>query len=164
LRRGACHRGAHSRDPSAWRFASPLAASDAIPDSNVKQHRVCGRILAARIRTRVAACIALRIERGRRECRVKASPHGPTAAKKAGGSHHRFSQIIGRSLRNGFNGVFRVLPRGPGFLAPSPARRGSLCASSAPASGRQDHTPSPSVISTFVSREAVSIASRCRRS
>jgi hypothetical protein len=70
-----------------------------------------------------------KLKEGRRECRVKASPHGPPAAKKAGGSHHRFSQIIGRSLRNGFNGVFRVLPRGPGFLAPSPARRGSVCAS-----------------------------------
>jgi hypothetical protein len=28
--------------------------------------------------------------------------HGPPAAKKAGGSHHRFSQINRHSLRDGF--------------------------------------------------------------
>jgi hypothetical protein len=28
--------------------------------------------------------------------------HGPPATKKAGGSHHRFSQIIRHSLRDGF--------------------------------------------------------------
>jgi hypothetical protein len=36
--------------------------------------------------------------------------HGPPAVKKAGGSHHRFSQIIRHSLRDGFNGVLRALP------------------------------------------------------
>jgi len=29
--------------------------------------------------------------------------HGPPAEKKAGGSHHRISQIIRHSLRDGFN-------------------------------------------------------------
>jgi hypothetical protein len=28
--------------------------------------------------------------------------HGPPAKQKAGGSHHRFSQIIRHSLRDGF--------------------------------------------------------------
>jgi hypothetical protein len=28
--------------------------------------------------------------------------HGPPAEKKAGGSHHRFSQIIRHSLHDGF--------------------------------------------------------------
>ena len=36
--------------------------------------------------------------------------HGPPANKKAGGSHHGFSQISRHSLRNGFNGVLRALP------------------------------------------------------
>ena len=30
--------------------------------------------------------------------------HGPPATRKAGGSHHRFSQDIRHSLHNGFNG------------------------------------------------------------
>src|SRR5436853_5733881 len=33
--------------------------------------------------------------------------HGPPATKKAGGSHHRFSQINRHSLRNGFNAYTR---------------------------------------------------------
>src|SRR5882672_1685612 len=36
--------------------------------------------------------------------------HGPPATKKAGGSHHRFSQINRHSLRDGFNGFLRALP------------------------------------------------------
>jgi hypothetical protein len=44
--------------------------------------------------------------------------HGPPANQKAGGSHHRFSQIIRHSLRDGFNAYIRALPGEPGFLAP----------------------------------------------
>src|SRR4249920_73522 len=36
--------------------------------------------------------------------------HGPPATKKAGGSHHRISQINRHSLRDGFNGFLRALP------------------------------------------------------
>jgi hypothetical protein len=36
--------------------------------------------------------------------------HGPPAKTKAGGSYHRFSQIIRHSLRDGFNGFLRTLP------------------------------------------------------
>jgi hypothetical protein len=43
--------------------------------------------------------------------------HGPPATKKAGGSHHRFSQINRHSLRDGLQLISRS-PRGPGFLAP----------------------------------------------
>jgi hypothetical protein len=45
--------------------------------------------------------------------------HGPPANKKAGGSHHRISQIIRHSLRDGFNGVLRALPGDRAFLPPS---------------------------------------------
>jgi hypothetical protein len=36
--------------------------------------------------------------------------HGPPATKKAGGSHHRISQIIRHSLRDSFNGCFALSP------------------------------------------------------
>jgi hypothetical protein len=45
--------------------------------------------------------------------------HGPPATKKAGGSHHRISQIIRYSLRNGLNSVLRALPGDRAFLPPS---------------------------------------------
>ena len=34
-------------------------------------------------------------------------------------NHHRFSRIIRRFLRNGFNGLFRALPGDRAFLPPS---------------------------------------------
>jgi hypothetical protein len=37
-------------------------------------------------------------------------------------SHHRFTETIRRSLRNGFNGFLRALPGEPGLLPPSSAR------------------------------------------
>jgi hypothetical protein len=51
--------------------------------------------------------------------------HGPPATKKAGGSHHSFSQINRHSPRNGFNGVLRALPGDRAFLPPSSARSSS---------------------------------------
>jgi len=66
--------------------------------------------------------------------------HGPPARKKAGGSHHRFSQIIRHSLRDGFN-AYSALSLGPGCLTPITRERHKL-ACLASASGGQDHTPS----------------------
>jgi len=57
-------------------------------------------------------------------------------------SHHRFAGRARPSLRNGFNGFLRALPGDRAFLPPSPAR--SSPANLTPASGRQDHTTSPS--------------------
>ena len=45
---------------------------------------------------------------------------------------------------NGFNGFLRALPGDRAFLPPSPARCESIVAELTPASGRQDHTTSPS--------------------
>ena len=73
--------------------------------------------------------------------------HGPPANEKAGGSYHRFSQIIRHSLRDGFNGVLRALPGDRAFLPPSSAKR---LADLAPASGCQNHTTSPSASGSFV--------------
>jgi hypothetical protein len=47
--------------------------------------------------------------------------HGPPATKKAGGSHHRISQIIRHSLRDGFTSYTRS-PQGSAFLPLSSAR------------------------------------------
>ena len=75
--------------------------------------------------------------------------HGPPANRKAGGSHHRFSRNNRHSLRDGFNGVLRALPRNRAFLLLSRADRSARLT---PASGCQDHTTSPSVSAAFVSR------------
>src|ERR1700731_2593781 len=56
-------------------------------------------------------------------------------------SHHGHTGITRPSPRNGFNGFLRALPGDRAFLPPSPAL---LSANLTPASGRQDHTSSPS--------------------
>ncbi len=56
------------------------------------------------------------------------------------------------SLRNGFNGFLRALPGDRAFLPPSPAQCESIVANLTPASGRQDHTTSPSASARFVLR------------
>jgi hypothetical protein len=58
-------------------------------------------------------------------------------------SHHRFTGSIRPSLRNGFNGFLRALPGEPGLLSPS-RRDAKHHRQLTPASGRQDHTTSPS--------------------
>jgi len=91
-----------------------------------------------------------RNRRGRRECRVLAATHGPPAAKKAGGSYHRFSQIIRHSLRDGFN-AYSALSLGTG-LSCSHRPRDHHLANLASASGGQDHAPSPSASASLVWR------------
>ena len=56
-------------------------------------------------------------------------------------SHHGHTGNARHSPRNGFNGFLRDLPGEPGLLSPSPADHP---ANLTPASGRQDHTTSPS--------------------
>ena len=56
------------------------------------------------------------------------------------------------SLRNGFNGFLRALPREPGFLAPV-ARELRMLANLTSASGGQDHTTSPSASASLVRRD-----------
>jgi hypothetical protein len=66
-------------------------------------------------------------------------------------SHHRFTGFTRPSLRNGFNGFLRALPGDRAFLPPSPPRS-LLLKNLTPASGRQDHTTSPSAIAALVLR------------
>jgi hypothetical protein len=56
-------------------------------------------------------------------------------------SHHGHTGNTRHSPRNGFNGFLRTLPGDRACLSPSPADHS---ANLTPASGRQDHTTSPS--------------------
>jgi hypothetical protein len=85
---------------------------------------------------------------------------GPTCkGRKHVGRHHRFTGPVRLSLRNGFNGFFRALPGDRALLPPSPCGlaasptrlgRNSPPQDLTPASGRQDHTTSPSAATSFV--------------
>ena len=68
-------------------------------------------------------------------------PPWPACKQKAGGSHHRFSQITRHSLRDGFT-TYNALSLGTG-LSCSHRQRDLHPASLTPASGCQDHTPLP---------------------
>jgi hypothetical protein len=66
-------------------------------------------------------------------------------------------EITRHSPRNGLNGFLRALPGDRACLPPSSVfRRTDLT----PASGRQDHTASPSASASFVKEASASIASR----
>jgi hypothetical protein len=67
----------------------------------------------------------------------------PCAKVESTRRHHRFTGTPGISLRNGFNGFLRALPGDRACLPPSPPRS-LLPRNLTPASGRQDHTASPS--------------------
>jgi hypothetical protein len=65
-------------------------------------------------------------------------------------SHHRQGRIIRRFLRNGFNGCFVLSLVNRAFLPPS-RRDAKHHRQLTPASGRQDHTTSPSALPSLVS-------------
>jgi len=73
--------------------------------------------------------------------------HGPPATRKAGGSHHRFSRNNRHSLRNGLRLIARS-PRSTGLA--SLRRPANVSQDLIPASGDQDHTPSPSASTHIV--------------
>src|SRR6266487_4101455 len=62
-------------------------------------------------------------------------------------SHHGHTGTTRHSPRNGFNGFLRALPGDQACLTPSSAL---LIADLTPASGRQNHTTSPSASAPFV--------------
>src|SRR6185437_10612873 len=89
--------------------------------------------------------------RGRRESRVPIAPVGPVQTKSTG-----VGPQVNRS-NAGFPcamvyGLLRALPGDRAFLPPSPARCASIAADLTPASGRQDHTTSPSAMPALVAR------------
>jgi hypothetical protein len=90
--------------------------------------------------------------RGRRECRVRSAPAAACAKKSTRVSNHRYAAINRHSLRDGLRLMSRS-PRGPGSFAPvAPADR--VRKNLTPASGRQDHTPSPSASAPLVLRRS----------
>jgi hypothetical protein len=106
-------------------------------------------LLQTRVRDPAAkspeSCIKLSPNRGRRECRALDAPAASYARiESIRVSHHGHTGNARHSPRNGFNGFLRALPGEPGLLSPSPARCASIVAELTPASGRQDHTTSPS--------------------
>ena len=84
--------------------------------------------------------------RGRGECRALDAPVALCAVKVKAHkhSHHGHTGNTRHSPRNGFNGFLRALPGDRACLPPSPLRSVSFSANLTPASGRQDHTASPS--------------------
>jgi len=66
-------------------------------------------------------------------------------------SHHRFARQRRHSLRDGFTVSFVLFLVSRAFLPPSPARCASIVTDLTPASGRQNHTTSPSAASSLVS-------------
>jgi hypothetical protein len=74
-------------------------------------------------------------------------------------------EVTGKSpgipAREWFYGLFRALPGDRALLPPSP--RGFIPRNLTPASGRQDHTTSPSASALFVKSASASTASRAQR-
>src|SRR5580700_4508979 len=73
-----------------------------------------------------------------------AHPQPPVQQKSTGVEATGSPEVTRPSLRDGFNGFLRALPGDRACLPPSPADHS---ASLTPASGRQDHTTSPSASS-----------------
>jgi hypothetical protein len=76
---------------------------------------------------------------------------GPRATESTGVGPQVNRKHSGFPCANGFNGFLRTLPGDRAFLPPSPLRS-FLLRNLTPASGRQDHTTSPSASATLVSR------------
>jgi hypothetical protein len=82
--------------------------------------------------------------RGRRESRVPVAPAASCAkVESTRVSHHRFTGTPGLPCAMVLRLISRS-PRGPGLFAPVVSVMRSIIANLTPASGRQDHTTSPS--------------------
>jgi hypothetical protein len=134
LRRGACHR-ARIR-ATRWLLAMMVRYNFAI--SRPEMPEACQKMPCPPIRGRRRPS-----KGGRREHRVRAAPAVSCAKVRNKNAHEHTgsAEAIRHSLRNGFNSLYRALPGDRAFLPPSPALSS---ANLTPASGRQDHTSSPS--------------------
>jgi hypothetical protein len=131
LREAAYHRMRISRD----RWASPLARNEVM----AHHHHLAARI-APELLPRTSAP----------KQRAWGMPGASTHPQPRVQSEKKHTSVVtagpagspGIPARNGFNGFLRALPGDRAFLPPSPAKKAS--ANLTPASGRQDHTTSPS--------------------
>src|SRR5712671_6146864 len=99
-----------------------------------------------------------RDNRGRRECRAPNAPAASCIKKQTHEhSHHGHTGNHPAFPAQWFYGLLRALPGDQACLTPSPAL---LIADLTPASGRQNHTTSPSAPAPFVKGAAASTASR----
>jgi hypothetical protein len=141
VHRGACHR--------AVRCADAVAA----PRNNGAASRTRGAILPD-------LCMNLlpRKNKGAGKAGCPLHPQPRVRNKKAHEhSHHRFAGNAQLSLRNGFNGYFVLSPVTGLFCHRRLVEL--LPRNLTPASGRQDHTTSPSALVLFVDSTFASIAS-----
>ena len=134
---GACHRAALCADP---------LADDDGRDSNFKQRVIGKHSFAISRATSPEVCQKFPCPqiRGRREYRVRAAPAVSCAksAQKNAHEHTGSAEAIRHSLRNGFTAYFVLSPATGLFCHRRP--RKLPFANLTPASGRQDHTSSPS--------------------
>ena len=137
--RQSVHGSAHlHRSPSC---IGPPAARRSAPRR--RSRHTCA-ISRRELRPRSVTALVPPENRGRRESRMPDAPAASYAkVKSIRVSHHRFTGSIRPSPRNGFNGFLRALPGDRALLSPSP-RNAKHCRELTPASGRQDHTTSPS--------------------
>jgi hypothetical protein len=117
----------------------------------------CRRVLAAQFARGLQEPCPSR-NRGRREDRVRAAPAVSCAkcTKRCAHEHTGSAESIRPSLRNGFT-AYNVPFPATGFLATVTSQ--VLPRSLTPASGRQNHTPSPSASATLVFVTSASTAS-----
>jgi len=114
------------------------------------------RDLAACLREVYPGISRLLKNRGRRECRVRVAPMASCAmVESTRVRNHRYAAISRHSLRDGLRLIPRS-PRGPGSFAPVALAGIASRKNLTPASGRQDHTTSPSA-SVRSSRDTVCV-------
>jgi hypothetical protein len=144
-----------------WR----VRAQPIITDSNFKQQHSCSHSYAISPRNRASFAVNVLPPEYQR---ARGMPGARCARSRAWSvvntrvSHHGHTGITRHSPRSGFNGFLRTLPGDRAFLPPSSAKIAS--ANLTPASGRQDHTTSPSARSALSSlAPPASTASRAQR-
>ena len=101
------------------------------------------RVLAARHARVFQISYPLCIKRAQGMPGVRCTRSRVCKKKRTRVSNHRYTANSRHSLRDGFT-AYTWSPRGPGFLAPVVCVMRSIIANLTPASGRQDHTISPS--------------------
>ena len=148
---GPCFRRDDEREKS--RHCSNFCKHESAISPRISREFCCG--CPALFDQRAPCC-----PRGRRECRAPGAPAASCAKKSTRVRNHGHAGITRHSPRNGFNGFLRALPGDRALLSPS-SPRSLLLENLTPASGRQNHTTSPSAMpSAFVNAPLASTASR----
>jgi hypothetical protein len=156
--RGACHRAALRADPLARNDG--VCRDTCVQDINFRSRGA--------LRPRDARNLCPSKDRGRRECRMRVAPEAACAAKSTGVSNHRYTASAGIPCAMVLTGSFVLSPVTGLFCHRRPQDAECVFTNLAPASGRQDHTTSPSAATSLVRARiahdaTASIASRSQR-